>query len=65
MKQITKYLCSKCGEEFRRKSFCERHEATCKAQGCDMCKHSIPLENGWFRCKRYDGCKFELKEKSK
>ena len=35
MKKITKYLCSKCGEEYRRKSLCERHEQSCKAQGID------------------------------
>lgn len=68
MKKITLYLCSKCGEEYRSKAHCERHEQSCKAQNCEQCKHSMPLENGWFRCKRQfgtEGCKFEAKEQEK
>ena len=45
MKQITKYICSQCGEEYRSKIHCERHEAECKAQGIDKLKTYCPTCN--------------------
>ena len=68
MKKITLYLCSKCGEEYRRKSFCLRHEAKCFSRGCDECKHGRRLVDGTISClmlMRKEDCKFELREQSK
>lgn len=69
MKKITIYICDKCGEEFRKRSFCERHEVTCKAQNCEQCKHGVKTEWGYFCLLLmqdiYQDCKFELKEESK
>ena len=68
MKNITKYLCSKCGEEYRSKAHCERHEAKCKAQGCGMCDYSkmfYGMGEGCFLLLIGKDCKFEAKEKTK
>lgn len=69
MKKITLYICGKCGEEFRYKAHCEKHEKQCKAQGCECCKHGVKTEWGYF-CSLlmqdiHQDCKFELKEKTK
>jgi hypothetical protein len=65
MKQITIYICDKCGEEFRKRSFCQRHEAECKAQNCNICKHGIRVLDNYYRCEMFlfgKDCKFEAKE---
>lgn len=64
MKQITIYICDKCGEEFRKRSFCQRHEAECNPQGCELCKHCW-INRGEFNCALLNNgkeCKFEAKE---
>ena len=64
MKQITLYICDKCGEEFRKRIFCQRHEAECNPQGCERCQNCW-IYRGEFRCRLLDNgkaCKFEAKE---
>ena len=68
MKKITLYICGKCGEEFRRPSVCLHHEAKCKAQNCECCKHAYYVYGCELNCEllnRREDCKFELKEASK
>lgn len=65
MKKITIYLCDKCGEEYRSKIHCERHEQSCKAQNCEMCVHFNRFYGGKERCTFLlvgKECEFELKE---
>lgn len=65
MKKITLYLCGKCGEEFRRPSFCLHHERDCKAQNCNICKHGIRVLDNYYRCEMFllgKECKFVAKE---
>ena len=65
MKKITLYLCSKCGEEYRSKKHCEKHEKQCKAQNCECCKHHVLFYGYGYKCYLSmigEICNFEAKE---
>lgn len=65
MKKITIYICDKCGEEYRSKVHCERHEQNCKAQSCEMCEHFKMFYGMGERCFLLligKECEFEAKE---
>lgn len=62
MKKITIYICDKCGDEFRNKKHCIKHEIHCKAQNCEICCHAYHVHGNRYCCDLLSNgmkCKFE------
>lgn len=63
MKKITLYICEHCGDDFRNKNQCERHEKNCGL--CKKCIHAYFAYGIEFNCELLNKggkCKFERNE---